>query len=108
MMNPARSCSLGSTTFSCSQFILQGFYTLKPSGRLNWSVTVKHHQQPKRATMKTTLVLFSLLLGCARLLAADKTIPNRMIDYPTYLRIAQEVQNSREKRRLTEEQFLSL
>src|SRR5438105_15100400 len=31
-----------------------------------------------------------------------------MIDYPTYLRIAQEVQNSREKRRLTEEQFLSL
>jgi len=34
-----------------------------------------------------------------------RRIPNELIDYPTYLRIAREVQPVREKRRLTEEQF---
>ena len=35
-------------------------------------------------------------------------IPNELIDYPQYLRIAREVQPVREKHRLTEEQFAAM
>ena len=37
-----------------------------------------------------------------------RRIPNELIDYPQYLRIAREVQPLREKRRLTEEQFAAM
>ena len=37
-----------------------------------------------------------------------RPIPNELIDYPKYLKIAREVQPLREKRRLTEEQFATM
>jgi len=58
--------------------------------------------------MKTKIALLCSFALCAILQAAEQRIPNRLIDYPGYLRIAQEAQAPREKRRLTEEQFLSL
>ena len=57
--------------------------------------------------MKKTIALFALLAVCVRLQAADKTVPNPLIDYPGYLRIARAAESLREKRRLTEDQFLS-
>ena len=52
--------------------------------------------------MKTLLA--SLLL-CAPLLQAADKIPNQLIDYARFQKIAREVQPVREKRRVTEEQF---
>jgi len=40
--------------------------------------------------------------------SSDRRIPNELIDYPQYLRIAREVQPIREKHRLTEEQFAAM
>ena len=40
--------------------------------------------------------------------APARPIPNELIDYPKYLRIAREVQPLREKRRITEEQFAAM
>ena len=58
--------------------------------------------------MKTKMRLLCPLLLCTTLHAAEDKIPNRLIDYPGYLKIAQQAQLPRERRRLTEEQFLSL
>ena len=55
--------------------------------------------------MKTILVLFLL---CAPLLHAADQIPNQLIDYAQFQKIAQDVQPIREKRRVTEEQFAAL
>ncbi len=67
--------------------------------------------------MRSTVAIFTLLLS-ASLLAADKPprlqlaatrpIPNELIDFQQYLRIAREVQPVREKRRLTEEHFAAM
>jgi hypothetical protein len=67
--------------------------------------------------MKTTVAILTLLLS-ASLHGADQSatqssaparrIPNELIDYPQYLRIAREVQPVREKHRLTEEQFAAM
>jgi phage shock protein E len=54
------------------------------------------------------IAIFYPLLACLTVQAAESTIPNRLIDYPGYLKIAQQVQVPREKRRVTEDQFLSL
>ena len=60
--------------------------------------------------MKNKIAFISpiILCVCASLPAAENGIPNRLIDYPAYLKIAQEVQAPREKRRVTEEQFLAM
>lgn len=42
------------------------------------------------------------------LLRAAQPIPNELIDYPQYLRIAKDVQPVREKHRLTEEKFAAM
>ena len=55
--------------------------------------------------MKTILVLFLL---CAPLLHAADQIPNQLIDYAQFQKIARDVQPIREKRRVTEEQFAAL
>src|SRR4051812_14730937 len=47
------------------------------------------------------LLLFAPLLG-----AADQPIPNRLIDYPAFLKGAEQVAGLRETHRLTEEEFL--
>lgn len=67
--------------------------------------------------MKPTILLLTLA-ALAPLHAADKMpvvritgtqpIPNELIDYPQYFRIAREVQPVREKHRLTEEQFAAM
>jgi rhodanese-related sulfurtransferase len=49
-----------------------------------------------------------LVLACASVPAAENSIPNRLIDYPGYLKIAQQVQAPRERRRVTEEQFINM
>lgn len=60
-------------------------------------------------------ILTVTLLAMLPLRAADNSapssarhIPNELIDYPQYLRIAREVQPIREKHRLTEEQFAAM
>jgi len=58
--------------------------------------------------MKNKIALLSPLIVCAALQAAEKSIPNRLIDYPGYLQIAQKAQVPRERRRVTEEEFLSM
>jgi hypothetical protein len=58
--------------------------------------------------MKTTVALLTLLLGVPLLHAADRRIPNELIDYGKYLQIAREVQPVREKHRLTEERFAAM
>ena len=55
--------------------------------------------------MKT--ILASILL-CAPLLHAADPIPNQLIDYAQFRKIAREVQPVREKRRVTEERFAAL
>ena len=55
--------------------------------------------------MKT--ILASLLLCTPLVHAADK-IPNQLIDYPRFQKIAREVQSVREQRRVTEERFATL
>jgi len=67
--------------------------------------------------MKTTVAILTLLLS-ASLHGSDQSarqsaapagrIPNELIDYPQYLRIAREVQPVREKHRLTEDQFAAM
>ena len=71
-------------------------------------------------TLTTTISLALTLTGAALvpLHAADKAallqlvagqkIPNELIDYPKYLRIAREVEPVRAKHRLTEEQFATM
>jgi len=63
-------------------------------------------------------ILIAAIAALAPLKAADRSakqaaapargIPNELIDYPQYLRIAREVQPIREKHRLTEEQFAAM
>ncbi len=55
--------------------------------------------------MKTIL---ALLLVCSPFLHAAEKIPNQLIDYARFQKIAREVQPVREKRRLTEAQFAAL
>jgi rhodanese-related sulfurtransferase len=43
-----------------------------------------------------------------QLAAVARPIPNELIDFPKYLRIAREVEPVREKHRLTEEQFAAM
>ena len=67
--------------------------------------------------MKATILILTLA-AFAQLHAADRpvrqqlsaaqTIPNELIDYSQYLRIAKDVQPVREKHRLTEEQFAAM
>lgn len=59
--------------------------------------------------MKAILRLpcFVLCLVSA-LSAADKQIPNRMIDYPGFLKGAEEVAELRKKNRVTEDEFLKM
>ena len=58
--------------------------------------------------MKKKIAMFYPLLVCLTVQAAENTITNRLIDYPGYLKIAQQVQTPRENRRVTEEEFLSM
>src|SRR5437764_14450129 len=60
--------------------------------------------------MKNKIALVSPIMFsvCFSLQAADNNIPNRLIDYPAYSKVAQQVQVPREKRRMTEEQFLAM
>ena len=53
------------------------------------------------------IILASLLL-CAPLLPAAEPIPNRLIDYAQFQKIAREVAPIREKRRVSEAQFAAL
>ena len=55
--------------------------------------------------MKTTLAI--LLLSAALACAADK-IPNQLIDYARFKKIARQVEPIREGRRVTEEQFATM
>lgn len=55
--------------------------------------------------MKT--ILASILL-CAPILHAADRIPNELIDYNAFQKIARQVQPVREQRRVTEEQFAAL
>lgn len=58
--------------------------------------------------MKTSSALtLALTLGCVALSGAAE-IPNRLIDYQTFVKDAQKVGQIREQRRVTEEQFLKL
>jgi len=52
--------------------------------------------------------LVVLLVSAPMLCAADKQILNRLIDYTAFLKGAQEVQALREKRRVTEEEFIRM
>ena len=58
--------------------------------------------------MKNKIAFIIPIVVSVGLRAAADPIPNRLIDYPGYLKIAQEVQIPRESRRVTEKQFLSL
>jgi phage shock protein E len=53
------------------------------------------------------LLLVLLVMG-ATLRADDKQIPNRLIDYPGFLKVAQQTEAAREARRLTEAEFLQM
>lgn len=57
--------------------------------------------------MKRTLALTLTLLASA-MLAQAADIPNRLIDYDSFMRDAQRVALARVERRVTEEQFLKL
>ncbi len=52
----------------------------------------------------------SLVAGVALLHvgAQDREIPNRLIDYPGFMGVAQEVWSLRQERRLSEEQFIQM
>jgi phage shock protein E len=56
----------------------------------------------------TSQLLLVLLVTGASLLAEDKQIPNRLIDYPGFLKTAEQVEAVREERRLTEKEFLRM
>jgi len=58
--------------------------------------------------IKFALLSPFFVLACASHPAAENSIPNRLIDYPGYLKIAQQVQAPRERRRVTEEQFIAM
>ncbi len=61
--------------------------------------------------MKKHLILCSSVLLLAQLSHAQlgsKGIPNPLIDYPTFLKIAQRVEPIRESRRVTEPRFLEM
>lgn len=47
-----------------------------------------------------------LLFSVSFAVAEEKSIPNRLIDYPGFMKAVEEAQPLREERRLTEEQFL--
>jgi rhodanese-related sulfurtransferase len=59
--------------------------------------------------MSPILRSISILLATASTVcAADKPIPNRLIDYPGFLKGAKEVAALREKNRVTEDEFLRM
>lgn len=49
-----------------------------------------------------------LVMSASVLFAADQAIPNRLIDYPGFLKGAEEVAALRAKRRVTEDEFLRM
>ena len=53
-------------------------------------------------------ILIASILLCAPFIHAADKIPNQLIDYPQFQKIAREVAPIREKRRVTEEQFAAL
>ena len=58
--------------------------------------------------MKLNLFSIVALLFSLSFAQAEGEIPNRLIDYPAFLGIAQKVEAVRNPRRLTEEQFLQM
>ena len=50
--------------------------------------------------MKNKTILLCSVMTCLTLKAAETTIPNRLIDYRGYLKVAQQVEQPRERRRL--------
>jgi rhodanese-related sulfurtransferase len=58
--------------------------------------------------MKKHIAFLCPFLACVALEAAEAQIPNRLIDYPGFLKTAQDAQKPRESRRLTEAQFLAM
>lgn len=59
--------------------------------------------------MKPYLRVASLVLACLSVaLGAEQPIPNRLIDYPGFLKGAKEVAALREKHRVTEDEFLRM
>jgi hypothetical protein len=59
--------------------------------------------------MKTiSALLLTLALGFTTLTEGAEKIPNRLIDYQTFMKDAQKVGELRAQRRVTEEQFLKL
>src|SRR5437899_6599509 len=58
--------------------------------------------------MKTKSLFFFALLASLALHGAEAPIPNPLIDYRGYLKIAQNVEATRALRRLTEDQFLAM
>ncbi len=55
--------------------------------------------------MKTTLIA---ILGSASSLIAADPIPNQLIDYPKFVRIAGKVEPLREQRRVSEDKFMEV
>jgi hypothetical protein len=58
--------------------------------------------------VKTKIVFLFSLLAVLALHAAEAPIPNPLIDYRGYLKIAQNIEPTRAQRRLTEAQFLAM
>ncbi len=58
--------------------------------------------------MKTIPFIIVMFTTTAVLYAADKKIPNRLIDYQGFQKGAAEVAKVREQRRITEEQFIKM
>ena len=54
------------------------------------------------------LIPFIIALAATSLSAADKQIPNRLIDYDGFMKNAAEVAKIREQHRVTEEQFIKM
>lgn len=51
-------------------------------------------------------MMAAMLVTAAAMNASDKSIPNRLIDYPGFVNDASKVAVQREQRRLTEDQFI--
>jgi rhodanese-like protein len=65
-------------------------------------------RNPVQQDVKTKMIFFFSLLAGLALYAAEAPIPNPLIDYRAYLKIAQNVEATRAQRRLTEDQFLAM
>ncbi len=60
--------------------------------------------------MKKILILSACMVGivASTVIATEKPIPNRLMDYDRFLRIAQTVGDLRAQRRITEEEFIRM